>query len=113
MFSLPDLAVSVLLQTGMVTIADDDSLSMVYLRVLRILRMARVLRMMRMMRYWRGLNRIVGCLTNVGRPLINATILLLVLMTVFALMAMQLFSGRCGSEVSTAFCGARMCVSCL
>ena len=101
--STPDLVITMLVSVGIIKLNDTDAFSVVYFRVLRILRMARVLRMLRMMRYWQGLNRIVTCLLSVGRPLTNATLLLFVMMTVFALMGMQLFGGECGSESGSRF----------
>ena len=102
--SFPDLVLTLMLTTHILTVSDNSgSASFLYLRILRILRMARVLRMMRMMRYWDGLNRIVHCLLSVGRPLINICVLLFVLLTIFALIAMELFGGLCGSEDGSRF----------
>ena len=99
--SLPDLFLSsfMVYEAALTQEADTDSSSFVYFRVLRALRILRAFRMFRAMRFWRPLKRVVLSLLMVGQPFVNAVFFLIFLIIAFALIAMQMFGGHCGSEV--------------
>ena len=61
---------------------------------LRILRMLRVMRVLRLMRSWRGLYRICMTFIKALPQMSNVLVLMLLCMTIFALLGMQLFGGQ-------------------
>lgn len=66
---------------------------------LRILRMLRVLRVLRLMRSWRGLYRICMTFIKALPQMSNVLVLMLLCMTIFALLGMQLFGGQLGGSL--------------
>ena len=68
--------------------------SEINLSFLRILRMLRVLRVLRLMKSWSGLYRIVISFLKALPQLGNMFVLLVLTLTIFALMGMQLFGGK-------------------
>ena len=63
------------------------------LSFLRILRMLRVLRMLRLMKSWKGLYKICMTFLKSIPQMANLFVLMALVMTIFALLGMQLFGG--------------------
>ena len=67
------------------------------LNAFRGIRLLRVLRLFRLVQYWKGVYKIFSSLIGAGPQIANIFVLLFVFMTVFALLGMQIFAGKCGS----------------
>ena len=83
------------------------------LSFLRILRMLRVLRILRLMRNWKGLFKVVTTLYKALPQMANMIVLMLVVVTICALLGMQLFGGQFSEEAGYAphgsFCPGGHC----
>ena len=67
----------------------------------RALRLLRVIRLLRLVQYWKGVAKIFASLMGARGRILNISILLLVFMTCFALVGMQLFGGSCDAETGS------------